>query len=94
MFWIRTTRDAVVPLGKPVVGRNGMEMNEIIVPKGTNVQVAILLSNRSRDIWGLDADEWKPERWLEGLPDSVGGAKVPGVYSHLMTFIGGTRACM
>ena len=33
-------------------------------------------------IWGADAHEWRPERWLEPLPESVAAAKIPGVYSN------------
>ena len=39
--------------------------------------------NKDPDIWGSDADEWKPERWLALLPNSVIEAKVPGVFSHM-----------
>ncbi|KAJ3513699.1 hypothetical protein NMY22_g14961 [Coprinellus aureogranulatus] len=43
---------------------------------------------------GPDSYEWKPERWLSPLPDTLANAKIPGVYSNLMTFIGGSRACI
>ncbi|KAJ3837654.1 hypothetical protein F5878DRAFT_685093 [Lentinula raphanica] len=35
-----------------------------------------------------------PERWLSPLPGELADARIPGVYSHLMTFIGGGRSCM
>ncbi|KIK57094.1 hypothetical protein GYMLUDRAFT_46720 [Collybiopsis luxurians FD-317 M1] len=91
----RTARqDAIIPLSKPLMGLDGMIMNEITVPKGTNIAVSILNSNRNTDLWGKDADEWKPERWLSPLPATVTDARIPGVYSHLMTFIGGGRSCI
>ena len=34
-------------------------------------------------IWGPDAAEWKPERWLEPLPQSVTDAYLPGVFSNM-----------
>ena len=34
-------------------------------------------------MWGEDALEWKPERWLAPLPSTVADAKIPGVYSNL-----------
>ena len=40
-------------------------------------------SNNDKAIWGEDADQWRPERWLDGLPESVVEAKIPGVYSNL-----------
>jgi hypothetical protein len=30
-----------------------------------------------------DAHEWKPERWLSPLPETITDSKVPGVYAHL-----------
>ncbi|KAF8150633.1 cytochrome P450 [Crassisporium funariophilum] len=91
----RTTRqDIVLPLSNPVRGLDGREMSEIPIPNNTNVIVSIIGSNRNPEIWGPDSYEWKPERWLTPLPDTVAGAHLPGVYSHLMTFLGGGRACI
>ena len=58
------------------------------------MQVHYQASNVNKVLWGEDANEWKPERWLSPLPVSVTDAKIPGVYSNLMTFMGGGRACM
>ncbi|TEB30590.1 hypothetical protein FA13DRAFT_522281 [Coprinellus micaceus] len=33
----------------------------------------------------------RPDSWLG---DTVASAKIPGVYSNMMTFIGGNRACI
>lgn len=72
-----------MPLSQPIRGNDGTMMDEILVPKGTGIIIGILACNRSRAIWGSDADEWKPERWLGPLPDSVVDARVPGIYSNL-----------
>lgn len=45
--------------------------------------VALNACNRDYAIWGEDARVWKPERWLKPLPETVVGASIPGVYSHL-----------
>ncbi|EPQ55977.1 cytochrome P450 [Gloeophyllum trabeum ATCC 11539] len=86
--------DAVLPLSSPITDVNGKEMREIFVPKGTRITVAIMAANRSKEIWGEDAEEWKPQRWLAPLPESVSQAHLPGVYSNMMTFLGGSRACI
>ncbi|KJA16173.1 hypothetical protein HYPSUDRAFT_47597 [Hypholoma sublateritium FD-334 SS-4] len=86
--------DTVLPLSTPIRGVDGRELREIAIPKGTLVNIGILASNRNPEIWGPDADEWKPERWINPLPESVAAAHLPGIYSHLMTFIGGSRACI
>ena len=41
------------------------------------------LNDGHRDTWGEDADEFKPERWLQSLPSSVFEAKTSGVYSSM-----------
>ncbi|KAM5533780.1 hypothetical protein V8D89_012555 [Ganoderma adspersum] len=89
-----TRQDVVLPLAQPVRGMDGKLMHEIFVPKDTSVAIGLLASNRNKAIWGEDAEEWKPERWLSPLPESVGEAHVPGIYSNLMTFLGGGRACI
>lgn len=94
-FLTRTTRqDIILPLSKPLRGLNGKEIYEILVPNNTNLFISIIEANRNPDIWGPDALEWIPERWLSPLPSAVSDAHVPGIYSHLMTFLGGGRACI
>ena len=73
----------MLPLSHPIRDANGNETRELFVPKGTTIALGLLSANRNKAIWGEDAEEWKPERWLSPLPTSVTEAKVPGVYSHL-----------
>ncbi|TFK40022.1 cytochrome P450 [Crucibulum laeve] len=92
---VRTAReDVVLPLSTPVTGLDGREVGEILVPQNTDIIVSILNANCNPEIWGPDSYEWKPERWLSHLPESVPAARIPGVYSNLMTFLGGGRACI
>ncbi|KAI0357063.1 cytochrome P450 [Trametes cingulata] len=86
--------DATLPLSKPVRGRDGAMVHAIPVTKGLLVFVPVQSSNVSPELWGTDARVWRPERWLEPLPKSVTDAKIPGVYSHIMTFWGGGRSCI
>ncbi|KAH9949896.1 cytochrome P450 [Amylocystis lapponica] len=87
-------KDVILPLSEPIRGRDGKMMHEIPIPKNTQIEIGILGSNRNKAIWGKDAYEWKPERWLSPLPQAVVDARIPGVYSNLMTFMGGGRACI
>ena len=75
--------DIVMPLSQPIRGLDGTLISEIAVPKGTIVLIGMLASNRNPQLWGPDAEEWKPERWLHPLPEAVKEAHIPGVYSHL-----------
>ena len=73
----------VLPLSDPVRMVDEQLLSEISVPKGTTVLVSIQSCNRNKALWGDDALEWKPERWLEPLPGDLTAAHVPGVYSNL-----------
>ncbi|RXW18985.1 hypothetical protein EST38_g6860 [Candolleomyces aberdarensis] len=87
-------RDMILPVSTPVTTLDGKTVDELFVPKGTKMFVSLLHCNTDPEIWGPDASEWKPERWLSPLPDTVAEARVPGIYSHMMTFLGGGRACI
>ncbi|CCM00988.1 uncharacterized protein FIBRA_03036 [Fibroporia radiculosa] len=87
-------RDTILPLAEPIVGVDGHSITEIPVVKGTEVMIGILGCNASTLLWGADAHEWRPERWLSPLPGKVTQNTIPGVYANLMTFIGGKRACI
>ncbi|KAF8131873.1 cytochrome P450 [Boletus edulis] len=85
--------DDVLPLSKPVLTESGEMIDEVLVPKGTEIMISIAAYNRNKDIWGEDVHDFKPDRWLDGAMDDK---KLPsiGVYSNLMTFSSGPRACL
>ncbi|KAK7466376.1 hypothetical protein VKT23_005100 [Stygiomarasmius scandens] len=89
-----STRDAVVPLSTAIIGLDGSKTTELTIPKDTLVFVSSINSNRNPAIWGPDAGEWKPERWLSPLPQALTDAHIPGIYSNLMTFGAGNRSCI
>ncbi|THV06948.1 cytochrome P450 [Dendrothele bispora CBS 962.96] len=84
-------RDDVLPLKESIVDVNGKVHTELHVKRGQMIQLSILAMNRDKKLWGDDAEEFKPERW-EKEPEST--HEIPGVWSHLLTFIGGPRACI
>ncbi|KAI0308632.1 cytochrome P450 [Amylostereum chailletii] len=87
--------DTLLPLSAPILGTDNRPHTTLAIPNRTGFVLNVLGVNRDPDIWGDDADEWKPERWRTGpLPESVGRARVPGVYANQMTFISGPRACI
>ncbi|KAG2121145.1 cytochrome P450 [Suillus cothurnatus] len=91
----RTISAASVPLQFPVRSVSGKEINNIPVAKHQAVVISILAANHNQAVWGEDASEWKPERWLNstqaGLKD---GVRYTGVYSSMMTFLAGNRSCI
>ncbi|CDO71924.1 hypothetical protein BN946_scf184940.g71 [Trametes cinnabarina] len=88
------TKDAVLPLYAPIRGVDGSWIHSVPVKKGTRILTDLQACNCNKELWGEDAYEWRPERWLEPLPRALEEAHIPGVYSHLMTFIGGNRSCI
>ncbi|KAH9919306.1 cytochrome P450 [Fomitopsis serialis] len=88
------TKDTVLPLFKPITLTDGRQTSEIPIAKGSEILLEYLGCNVSKSLWGEDSLEWKPERWLSGISTKVADARVPGVYSHLMSFAGGKRACI
>ena len=64
-------------------GRDGKLRNEIVIPRGAVVFSHFQASNVNKALWGEDAGDWKPERWLASLPEVLEEAHIPGVYSNL-----------
>ncbi|KAH9894817.1 cytochrome P450 [Cubamyces lactineus] len=84
-------RDDVIPLSEPFTDCYGKVHKEIRVAKGNKVALPVIAMHRLKEIWGEDAMEFKPERWQQP-PEEI--SAIPGVWSHLLTFIGGPRACI
>ncbi|KAJ5172505.1 hypothetical protein N7492_005098 [Penicillium capsulatum] len=72
------TRDTTLPRGG---GEDGE--SPVYVRKGQSVMYSVHVMHRRKDIWGPDADEFKPERWVNRKP---GWEYVP--------FNGGPRICI
>ncbi|TFY63024.1 hypothetical protein EVJ58_g3484 [Rhodofomes roseus] len=84
-------KDDLIPLNTPFTDVHGQVHDAIKIDKGTTIDVPILQLNTSKVIWGEDAHEFKPDRW-EHTPEAA--QHVPGVWSNMMTFLGGPRSCI
>jgi cytochrome P450 len=51
-------KDTTLPRGG---GQDGK--SPIFVPKGTTVHYSVFVMHRRKDLWGDDAEEFRPERW-------------------------------
>ncbi|THU75578.1 cytochrome P450 [Dendrothele bispora CBS 962.96] len=87
-----TDRDDVIPLSEPVISTSGEKLAHIPVKKGQRVIIDITSYNRLKSAWGEDADKWNPERFLQ--PKTLQQMTSLGVYSNLLTFSAGVRACI
>ncbi|KAG8975977.1 hypothetical protein FRB90_009369, partial [Tulasnella sp. 427] len=86
-------QDTSIPVSQPYIDKKGVERTEISVGAGEEIVIPIALVNRDKEIWGEDADELRPERWLEGSSHPR-SSEIPGVFSSLLTFLGGPRSCI
>ncbi|EIW53608.1 cytochrome P450 [Trametes versicolor FP-101664 SS1] len=85
------TKDDVIPISEPFVDRHGKVQDSIHISKGSPIIIPVLSLNRSTELWGADALEFKPERWIDP-PETISG--IPGVWGHILSFLGGPRACI
>ncbi|KAJ7728473.1 cytochrome P450 [Mycena metata] len=70
--------------------------SSVRIPQGTIIFLGIAGANRLPSVWGPDAKEWKPERWLGGDMHRKGdySVRLPGIYAGMMSFLGGKRSCI
>ncbi|ROW02698.1 hypothetical protein VSDG_01937 [Cytospora chrysosperma] len=60
------------PMGLPrVAGKAGVTIGDHTFPEGTTLSVNAWVIHQSKEIWGPDAREFRPERWLEGKKSSA-----------------------
>ncbi|KAK5126888.1 hypothetical protein LTR08_004555 [Meristemomyces frigidus] len=68
-------------------------INGQFVPKGTTIILAPSAINTSSHLWGADAHEFRPERWLDADGKSNNKGSAESNYSFL-TFLHGPRSCI
>ncbi|KAJ6464229.1 hypothetical protein DFH09DRAFT_957860, partial [Mycena vulgaris] len=89
----RDVASAVLPPGTTLTATDGSTLTSIAVPMGTSIMIAIAKANHNPYIWGMNAREFRPERWVNGRMGSK-DVKLPGVWGGTMTSIGGGWRCM
>lgn len=80
------TQDTTLPLGGGPDGKA-----PLFVRKGQMVRWSLYSMHRRKDYYGEDAEEFKPERWLD---DPVTGRKGLRVSWEYLPFNGGPRICL
>lgn len=68
-------------------------INGQFVPKGTTIILCPYAINTSPHLWGPDALDFKPERWLDADGKSNNKGSADSNYSFL-TFLHGPRSCI
>lgn len=78
----------------PFTVRDAREDTQILgsfVPRGTMVILCPWATNRAHELWGPDADDFNPERWMQPGQANTGGSKSNYAY---LTFLHGPRSCI
>ncbi|KAK7028670.1 cytochrome P450 [Favolaschia claudopus] len=63
----------------------------IPIRKGQVIMTGIGSFQRIEEIWGRDANKFRPGRWLDG---SMCSAEAVGPFANLLSFSGGARTCL
>ncbi|KAI1374267.1 cytochrome P450 [Hypoxylon crocopeplum] len=72
-----------------VVPPGGLSVCGKTLPAGTIVGMNAWVVHRDPDVFGPDADAWRPERWIEGDE-----ARIKKMDASLLTFGAGHRTCL
>lgn len=72
-----------------IVPDDGLELSGKMIPGGTIVGMNAWVVHRDQEVFGLDADVWRPERWLD-CDDATRRRMEQG----LLTFGAGHRSCL
>ncbi|KAI5477516.1 hypothetical protein MNV49_006301 [Pseudohyphozyma bogoriensis] len=79
-------RRDTLPLSTPIRYIDGTTTSEVTVKKGTKVYISVKAFNCNQEIFGEDADEFRPERWSRTGEQAV-GAGVAGAYSSILAVL-------
>ncbi|KAK0228911.1 cytochrome P450 [Armillaria fumosa] len=93
--FLQPAEDDVLPLSKPIRTLDGKLISSIPVGKGQIIHVSISGYNRLRDVWGDNAHDFIPERWIHPTNVDKDGSGSPfGIYSNLGNFVSGAQSCL
>lgn len=76
----------VPPAGADIAGRR--------VPGGTVVGCSAWVIHRRPELWGPDADVYRPERWLVAPGDAADERRFREMNGHMLQFGMGSRTCI
>ncbi|KAK7030981.1 hypothetical protein VNI00_010208 [Paramarasmius palmivorus] len=81
-----------IPLEIPVIGSSGQEVTEVPVIPGQRIIIDIASCNRLESVWGPDANEWNPARFLK--ENDLQRDTSVGMTGNILSFSGGPKGCV
>ncbi|KAJ3820355.1 cytochrome P450 [Lentinula raphanica] len=86
-------QDDVIPLMQPLEIKTGRRLTSVSIKAGQVFHIPLTALNVSLQIWGDNAAQFMPERWLEREDLSV--HRLPhGPWAEISTFSDGPRSCI
>lgn len=85
---LRTHPAAGLPLER-ITPAGGVQICDVVLPAGTNVGCNAWALHLDQELWGEDADRWRPERWIE-----ASDAKKAEMKNSMFAFGAGSRTCI
>ncbi|KAF8737359.1 cytochrome p450, partial [Rhizoctonia solani] len=86
------TEDSVLRFGGPIQGSDGKKITEVLIKAGQAIIIPVMSINHMKSVWGDDADEFKPERWLDPARLELVNRKFG--WNGILTFSDGPRQCI
>ena len=91
--------DDFVPVSRPYRDKLGRLHDHIQVMKGDIITVPLQAMNKSKAVWGENADEFLPERWTDDENIIQKERTLKGLWGGIMTFgsghvVNGNRSCI
>ncbi|KAF8992923.1 cytochrome P450 [Cyathus striatus] len=87
------SQDDLVPLSRGIIQANGRTMDQVLLPGGTLIMIPIHTYNSTESIWGSDAWEFNPGRWITAS-GSEKSEDIALLKRHVLTFGSGPRVCL
>lgn len=85
---LRFSPALALPLER-IVPSTGLYIGDTMIPPGTIVGINPWVLHRDKRIFGPDADEWNPDRWLDEDAENI-----KYMERHLLAFGAGSRTCL
>ncbi|KAL1961169.1 hypothetical protein VTO42DRAFT_3114 [Malbranchea cinnamomea] len=71
------------PMGLPrIAPKGGLTIGDRTIPEGTIVSVSVWVIHHSKEIWGPDASEFNPDRWLTEDAANLGKYFIPWGFGY------------
>ncbi|KAF8598684.1 cytochrome P450 [Ceratobasidium sp. AG-I] len=86
-------KDDILQLQNPLKSEKGDEVTHLYIKAGQLIHIPVPSASRIKSVWGEDANEFRPQRWLDDKRPRV-ASDIPSGWSGLLAFSAGPRICL